>query len=59
MEKLIIGICDDQKEIVIELKKMLEAYLSAQNGSYELYLFLDGESLLGQIDKINVVFLDI
>jgi len=59
MEKLIIGICDDQKEIVIELKKMLEAYLSAQNGSYELYLFLDGESLLEQIDKINVVFLDI
>ena len=59
MEKLIIGICDDQKEIVIELKKMLEAYLSAQNCSYELYLFLNGESLLGQIDKINVVFLDI
>lgn len=59
MEKLIIGICDDQKEIVIELKKMLEAYLSAQNCSYELYLFLNGESLFGQIDKINVVFLDI
>lgn len=59
MEKLIIGICDDQKEIVIELKRMLEAYLSAQNSSYELYLFLDGESLFGQIDKINVVFLDI
>lgn len=59
MEKVVIGICDDQKEIVIELKKMLEAYLSAQNCSYELYMFLDGESLLGQIDKINVVFLDI
>lgn len=59
MEKVVIGICDDQKEIVIELKRMLEAYLSAQNCSYELYLFLNGESLLGQIDKINVVFLDI
>lgn len=59
MEKVVIGICDDQKEIVIELKKMLEAYLSAQNCSYELYLFLNGESLLGRIDKINVVFLDI
>ncbi len=56
---VIIGICDDQKAIVIELKKLIEAYLSAKNCGYELYLFLSGEDLLRQIDKMDVVFLDI
>lgn len=59
MDDLVIGICDDQKEIIIDLKKLIEAYLSAQNCSFELYMFVNGEDLLGQIDKINVVFLDI
>lgn len=59
MNDLVIGICDDQKEIAIELKKLIEAYLSAQNCSYELHMFLNGNDLLEQINKINLVFLDI
>lgn len=59
MDGLVIGICDDQKEIVIELKKLIEAYLSAQSCSYELHMFLNGKDLLDQIDKLHIVFLDI
>lgn len=59
MDDFVIGICDDQKEIVLELKKLIEAYFSAQDCSYELHMFLNGDDLLRQIEKINIVFLDI
>lgn len=51
-----IGICDDDKNIVNDIKRYIESYKGIL---YELSLFESGENLLESRKKFDLIFLDI
>ena len=51
-----VAICDDDKNIVNDIKRYIESYNGA---SFEISLFNSGEDLIENKDKFNVIFLDI
>ena len=55
-----ISICDDDQFILEELKKYLEEYYSQEDYDMpELVAFSDGNALLADEGKKDIVFLDI
>jgi len=59
MEKLIIGVCDDIEQVTMELREQVERHLREQGIDFECKIFYSGKSLLEEIEKIGIVFLDI
>lgn len=59
MRQTIIGICDDQPEVLEILQKMLGEICDENRISSEIRVFTDGNEMLGQIDEMQVAFLDI
>ena len=59
MEQLLLGICDDQPEVLCELQKMLYGICDEIGLNNEICAFSDGHELLEQIERFQVVFLDI
>lgn len=59
MKQIIVGICDDQPEVLQELQKMLSEICKEKAFYNELCTFTDGYMLLEQIEKFQIVFLDI
>lgn len=59
MEQVLLGICDDQPEVLCELQKMLCGICDEIGLNNEICAFSDGHELLEQIERFQVVFLDI
>lgn len=54
-----IGICDDEREVALELQEYIEKELSKRNVQWESRIFLSGEELLKEVEGFSIVFLDI
>lgn len=54
-----IGICDDIKDILLEMKTLVSGIMNQLHVDYELHLFSSGEKLLHSPEVFDVVFLDI
>lgn len=54
-----IGICDDEREVALELQEYIEKELSKRNVRWESRIFLSGEELLKEVEGLSIVFLDI
>lgn len=59
MERIKIGICDDQKIVLQELQKLATEYLRKTGNESEIVVFLDGEKMLARAEEFQIVFLDI
>lgn len=59
MEKLTIGICDDEEIILNHLGELVEEIAGNMRLECEILLFSSGELLLQQAGKLELVFLDI
>jgi len=59
MDKLIIGLCDDENEILLNLKRITDVILIKKDINYEIALFNSGKELIENIQKMDLVFLDI
>lgn len=59
MEKQVIGICDDQKEVAFELSEVVQSIQKSWNCEWDVRLYTSGEELLKEINGIDIVFLDI
>lgn len=54
-----IGICDDEKTVVYQLKAILESILKDTNKEYEILCFFSAADLLKSMEYLNLIFLDI
>lgn len=59
MSHIVIGICDDRQEAVVELKKYIEASVREREENCEIRCFSSGNELLQNIEELTTVFLDI
>lgn len=59
MDKLTIGICDDQKNIVLELNQLIQTIQNEWSCNWDIRLFHSGDELINEISEIDAVFLDI
>jgi len=59
MSKLLLGICDDEKRILHQMKQIVERILKEMDIEYEIYLCLTGEELIELVKILHLVFLDI
>lgn len=55
----VVAVCDDEIGIVEELSTLVEKVLEQNNKNCKIVGFLSGEKLLKNIEKIDLVFLDI
>ena len=54
-----IAICDDDKNIVKELKKYIQSFFKQKKHPYELYEFYNGETLIKTNIQFDLIFIDI
>ena len=54
-----IAICDDDKNILVSIKKYIEEFAIENNMSVSIDLFHSGRELLKSSLKYNIIFLDI
>lgn len=54
-----IAICDDVLEQTLMLQVYICEYCVSSNAEYKLYLYESGEELLADVEKLDIVFLDI
>ncbi len=59
MERMKIGLCDDQEIVLRELWKVVAEYLKKAENDSEIVAFLDGEKMLARAAEFQIVFLDI
>ena len=59
MEKVRIGLCDDDAVVLGMLKRQIENIMKEVEGEYEIETFSSGKELLSVIGSLNLVFLDI
>lgn len=59
MDKITIGICDDQTIVIRALERIISGYLVNKEIDAELVLFDNGEAVLAYEKEINILFLDI
>lgn len=57
---LVIGICDDEKMVLIEMQKYIELYAKQRELEYRLIYYSSGQELLMSYmdDQLNLLFLD-
>lgn len=54
-----IAICDDVMEQTFALQEHVHEYCRQNNVEYRLHLYTSGEELLANVEKLNIIFLDI
>lgn len=54
-----IAICDDVAEQTVSLQKFIEKYCDAHEVDFDLCMYTSGKALLKDIQKMDIVFLDI
>lgn len=59
MRQVLIGICDDQPEVLRELQKMICSLCEELHLSCEICAFSSGQELLEKVNELCAVFLDI
>ena len=59
MREIAVGICDDQPNILCELKEMITEICMEKGFHPVLYTFVDGNLMLEQSETIQIAFLDI
>ncbi len=58
---LVIGICDDEKMVFVEMQKYIERYAQQRGLEYRLLYYSSGQELLASYmaEQLNLLFLDI
>lgn len=61
MEKMKIGICDDEEAMVEDLRQLIEECMKEEDKKYDIQKFFSGKKLLENILNLNfnIIFLDI
>lgn len=59
MEKVKIGICDDEKVILGILTRIVKKIMEKLEVEFEIKMFLSGKQLLLEVKELDVVFLDV
>ena len=54
-----IAICDDVIEQTLMLQKYIREYYENNGAEYQLSLYTSGEELLADVEKMDIIFLDI
>ena len=54
-----IAICDDILEQTIPLQAYIREYFEKSQTEYQMHLYTNGEALLSDAEKLNIIFLDI
>lgn len=54
-----IAICDDILEQTLALQKYIREYCEKNNAEYRLNLYTSGEDLLFDVERLDIIFLDI
>lgn len=58
-EKYIIGVCDDQEEVLWQLRQMIEEICTRLGLDVKVRIFLNEQELLSELENISILFLDI
>ena len=58
-EKYIIGVCDDQEEVLWQLRQMIEEICTRLGLDVKVRSFLNEQELLSELENISILFLDI
>lgn len=59
MERIRIGICDDEQIMLDMLKRLVERTMEKLSVDFEIKDFLWGKELISEVKELNLVFLDI
>ena len=59
MEKIVIGLCDDQPAVTEELKSLVLHYSCQTGNEVEILSFFCGEDAVESLEKLHILFLDI
>lgn len=59
MEKIVVGICDDLPAALRHIENIIAKYIENTEVELEIYKFLSGKEVLGKIQDIDILFLDI
>lgn len=59
MEKIVIGLCDDQPAVTEELKSLVFHYSCQTGNEVEILSFFCGEDAVESLEKLHILFLDI
>lgn len=59
MSSTVIGICDDERIAVLQIKNMVTDYLERVKKEATVLLFQNGKELLEHVEELNILFLDI
>lgn len=54
-----IAICDDVVEQTHTLQQYIREYCESNNAEYRLYIYTTGAELLADVEKLDIIFLDI
>lgn len=54
-----IAICDDILEQTVPLQACIRDYFEKSGTEYQMHLYTNGESLISDAEKLNIIFLDI
>lgn len=59
MEKIVIGICDDQPTVVEELKGLICSYVEQKKIEIDIRFYFSGKDALEDLEQLHILFLDI
>lgn len=59
MERIVIGICDDQMMAIEEMNKIVSRYFWQKSYEVKIMTFLSGEEAVSNYDILDILFLDI
>lgn len=54
-----IAICDDEKNIIEEISKIIIKYCESKQIEYRIFKYLDGEDIVNSDEQFDIIFLDI
>lgn len=59
MEKIVIGVCDDQPAVVEELKGHIYGYVEQKKIEIDMRFYFSGKDALEDLEQLHILFLDI
>lgn len=54
-----IAICDDVVEQTLMLQAYIRDYCEKSHAEYKMHIFVSGEELVSEVERFDIVFLDI
>lgn len=59
LQKIVIGICDDQYSVLEQLRNIISSYLFEKEQDADVILFQNGNEVISSLKKLDILFLDI